>query len=71
MVGSQDRLTTRGDAEEIASLVPAAELAVVRGGAHLFMVEQAGEFNRLVVDFLDRATSEPARNDYSIPWSRA
>lgn len=56
IVGSQDMLTPIGDSEEIASLIPGAELAVVRGGAHLFMVEHAGEFNRTVVDFLDRVT---------------
>jgi 3-oxoadipate enol-lactonase len=57
LCGSQDVLTTQGDSEEIASLVPTAELAVVRGGAHLFMVEQAGAFNRTVGDFLSRVTS--------------
>lgn len=53
MVGSQDRLTPLGDAEEIASLVPGAQLAILRGGAHGFMVEQAGTFNRTVRTFLD------------------
>lgn len=57
VVGSQDVLTTQGDSEEIASLIPGAELAVVRGGAHLFMVEQAGAFNRTVLDFLDRVVA--------------
>ncbi|HEY4377387.1 MAG TPA: hypothetical protein VGM93_09520, partial [Acidimicrobiales bacterium] len=57
IVGSQDVLTTQGDAEEIASLIPGAELAVVRGGAHLFMVEQAREFNRTVLAFLERAVA--------------
>jgi 3-oxoadipate enol-lactonase len=56
LVGSQDILTPVGDSEEIASLVPGAELVVVRGGAHGFMLEQAGAFNRVVVDFLDRVT---------------
>jgi len=57
LCGSQDVLTTQGDSEEIASLIPGAELAVVRGGAHLFMVEQAGAFNRTVGDFLARTTA--------------
>lgn len=59
MVGSQDVLTTQGDSEEIASLIPGAELAVVRGGAHLFMVEQAGAFNRTATAFLDRVVTHP------------
>jgi 3-oxoadipate enol-lactonase len=57
LCGSQDVLTTQGDSEEIASLIPTAELAVVRGGAHLFMVEQAGSFNRAVNGFLTKVTS--------------
>ena len=55
IVGSQDILTPLADSEELASLIPGAELAVVRGGAHGFMVEHAGTFNRVVVDFLERA----------------
>lgn len=54
LVGSQDVLTTQGDSEEIASLIPGAELAVVRGGAHLFQVEQARAFNQTVLEFLTR-----------------
>lgn len=56
VVGSQDVLTTQGDGEEIASLIAGAELAVIRGGAHLFQVENAAAFNRTVVEFLDRVT---------------
>lgn len=56
VVGSQDVLTTQGDGEEIASLIAGAELAVIRGGAHLFHVENAAAFNRTVVEFLDRVT---------------
>jgi 3-oxoadipate enol-lactonase len=54
LCGSQDVLTTQGDSEELASMIPGSELAVVRGGAHLFMVEQAATFNRTVLDFYDR-----------------
>ena len=58
LVGTQDVLTPLADAEELAELVPGAELAVVGGGAHGFMVEQAGAYNRTVVDFLGRVTAE-------------
>lgn len=61
LCGSQDVLTTQGDSEELASLIPGAELAVVRGGAHLFMVEQAGAFNRTVLDFLDQVAAPERR----------
>lgn len=57
LCGSQDVLTTQGDSEEIASLIPGARLAVVRGGAHLFMVEQSGAYNTIVKDFLAEVTA--------------
>lgn len=57
-VGSQDVLTTRGDSEEIAELIPGAELVVVRGGAHLFMVENARTFNRTLHRFYDRVLDD-------------
>jgi 3-oxoadipate enol-lactonase len=58
--GSQDILTPIGDSQELASLIPGAELAVVRGAAHVFMVEHSGTFNRTVLAFLDRVTDDAA-----------
>lgn len=58
LVGSQDILTPLGDSEEIADLVPGAELAVIGGGAHGFMFEHASAFNRTVLDFLRRVIDE-------------
>jgi 3-oxoadipate enol-lactonase len=55
IVGSQDMLTPLGDSEEIAELVPGAELVVLGGAAHGLMVEQAGAYNRAVLGFLERA----------------
>ena len=60
LVGSQDILTPVGDSEEIAELIPGARLEVVRGGAHGFMVEHAGAFNRAVTAFLAEVTTEAA-----------
>jgi pimeloyl-ACP methyl ester carboxylesterase len=57
LVGSQDILTPMGDSEEIAELVPGAELAVIRGAAHGFMLEHGAAFNRTVLGFLDRTTA--------------
>ncbi len=55
MVGNQDILTPRGDAEEIAELIPTAELVVISGAAHGFMIEHGTTFNRILLDFLERA----------------
>ena len=55
VVGNQDILTPRGDAEEIASLIPTAELVIISGGAHGLTVEHAFTFNRVLLEFLGRA----------------
>ena len=59
IVGNQDILTPRGDSEEIAERIPGAELVVISGAAHGFMVEHASTFNRILLDFLRRATEAP------------
>ncbi len=56
MVGNQDILTPRGDSEEIADRMPNAELVVISGAAHGFMVEHASTFNRVLLEFLSRVT---------------
>ena len=61
LVGSQDVLTPLGDSQELASLIPGAELAVVRGGAHVFMVEHAGTFNRTALAFLEQVVADEGR----------
>ncbi|MET0144659.1 MAG: alpha/beta hydrolase [Ilumatobacteraceae bacterium] len=55
VVGNQDILTPRGDSEELAELIPTAELVVISGAAHGLMIEHASTFNRVLIDFLRRA----------------
>jgi 3-oxoadipate enol-lactonase len=55
VVGNQDILTPRGDSEELAELIPTAELVVISGAAHGLMIEHASTFNRVLTDFLQRA----------------
>jgi 3-oxoadipate enol-lactonase len=55
MVGNQDILTPRGDSEDLADTIPTAELVVISGAAHGFMVEHATTFNRVLLEFLGRA----------------
>ena len=63
IVGNQDVLTTRGDAEELAERIPTAELVVISGAAHGLMVEHATTFNRVLLDFLRRVrAAERARH---------
>ena len=60
VVGNQDILTPRGDSEEIAERLPNAELVVISGAAHGFMVEHATTFNRVVGEFLARVVAADA-----------
>lgn len=55
VVGNQDILTPRADSEELAELIPTAELVVISGAAHGLMVEHASTYNRVLLDFLRRA----------------
>jgi 3-oxoadipate enol-lactonase len=55
LVGNQDILTPRGDSEDLADRIPTAELVVISGAAHGFMVEHATTFNRVLLEFLGRA----------------
>jgi 3-oxoadipate enol-lactonase len=64
MVGNQDILTPRGDSEELAERIPTAELVVISGAAHGFMVEHATTFNKVLLDFLGRA--EAARHAHPL-----
>jgi 3-oxoadipate enol-lactonase len=55
VVGNQDILTPRGDSEELAELIPTAELVIISGAAHGLMIEHASTFNRVLLEFLQRA----------------
>ncbi len=55
IVGNQDILTPRGDSEMLAEKIPTAELVVISGAAHGFMVEHASTFNKELISFLRRA----------------
>jgi 3-oxoadipate enol-lactonase len=57
IVGNQDVLTPRGDSEELADIIPNAELIVISGAAHGLMIEHASTFNREVFGFIDRVES--------------
>ncbi|MEX0847588.1 MAG: alpha/beta fold hydrolase [Ilumatobacteraceae bacterium] len=67
MVGNQDILTPRGDSEEIADRLPNAELVVISGAAHGFMVEHATTFNRVLLEFLGRVTAANAAAARLVP----
>jgi len=52
LVGDQDPGTPHAMARELAAAIPGARLEIIAGAAHLSNIEQAGEFNRLLLEFL-------------------
>jgi 3-oxoadipate enol-lactonase len=59
VAGERDRLTPVDDSVELAGLIPGAELAVIPGAGHLFPIERAASFNRMLLRFLDRCPRLP------------
>ena len=53
-------LTPVADAEELALRIPDAELRVVPGAAHGFMVTKAKVFNKAILDWHDRVAARVA-----------
>ncbi len=58
VVGSQDILTPVADSERIASMIPDAEFAVIRGAAHGLMFDHARTFNGMLLDFLEKQVDQ-------------
>jgi 3-oxoadipate enol-lactonase len=70
MVGNQDILTPRGDSEELAARIATAELVVISGAAHGFMVEHGTTFNRIFLDFLARVERSITAARVELPAAR-
>ena len=57
IAGEKDPSTTVAAAEEIASSIKGAKLAVIDGAQHLLNIEMSETFNSLLLDFLKAASS--------------
>lgn len=52
LIGEEDILLPVKMSEELAAGIPNAEMVVLEGGGHGFLVEIAGKFNQAVLEFL-------------------
>lgn len=52
--GDADVIVPVENSRNLAAKIPGAELRIVQGGSHTFFIEQPGEFNSLVAQFLSR-----------------
>jgi pimeloyl-ACP methyl ester carboxylesterase len=60
LTGSEDILVPPENATTLAERIPNAQLKVIEGGGHQFLVEQADAFNEAVLDFLESLSEQPA-----------
>ena len=60
IVGEEDPGTPVEMARDIHAALPGAQLAILRSASHLSNVEQPEEFNRVLLDFLDKASGKSA-----------
>ncbi len=58
MMGDDDRIVPLANGKFLNTLIPNAELHVVEGGGHLFLVSQAAECIPVITEFLDRPREE-------------
>ncbi|HSL53221.1 MAG TPA: alpha/beta hydrolase, partial [Pyrinomonadaceae bacterium] len=50
--GDADVIVPVQNSRNLAEKISGARLQIVKGGSHTFFIEQAGEFNRIVTEFL-------------------
>ena len=52
--GDADAVVPAQNSQNLASRISGAQLAIVKGGSHLFFIERPKEFNEIVIEFLRR-----------------
>ena len=55
ITGDADHIVPPQNSRNLAARIPGARLHTVSGGSHTFFIEQADEFNRAVVEFIESA----------------
>lgn len=53
VTGDADRIVPHENSANLAAAIPGARLRVFGGGSHAFFIEQADEFNRAVIEWID------------------
>ncbi|MGA9115837.1 MAG: alpha/beta fold hydrolase [Bacteroidota bacterium] len=67
LVGEQDALTPYACARDLSDRIPGSELHIIRRAGHLSNLENPGEFNRRLLEFLDRTADRPRGGTGSSP----
>jgi pimeloyl-ACP methyl ester carboxylesterase len=59
VTGSEDRIVPAESSKRLTERIPNSRLITLEGTGHLLFIEQAGEFNKIVLDFLHGVSKEP------------
>jgi pimeloyl-ACP methyl ester carboxylesterase len=54
LTGDADTIVPHENSVNLAAAIPGAQLHVIEGGSHTFFIERPAEFNRVVVEFIER-----------------
>jgi pimeloyl-ACP methyl ester carboxylesterase len=54
ITGNADAIVPHENSLNLAAAIPGAKLRIIEGGSHAFFIEQAEEFNRAVVEFVEQ-----------------
>jgi len=54
ITGDADAIVPHENSLNLAAAIPGSTLKIVEGGSHAFFIEQADEFNRAVVEFIEQ-----------------
>jgi pimeloyl-ACP methyl ester carboxylesterase len=54
ITGDADAIVPHENSLNLAAAIPGSTLRVIGGGSHAFFIEQAGEFNRAIVEFIEQ-----------------
>ena len=54
LTGDRDKIVPKENSINLAERIPNAKLRIIKNGSHMFFIENADEFNELVVNFLSQ-----------------
>ncbi len=55
LTGDEDIIVPADNSRNLAAGIDGARLVIIEGGSHMFFIERAGEFNRIVTEFIENA----------------
>ncbi|MDQ6785360.1 MAG: alpha/beta hydrolase [Acidobacteriota bacterium] len=53
LTGDNDAVVPPQNSANLARAIPNARLEIIKGGSHMFFIEKAEEFNKIITDFLE------------------